>query len=141
MYENPQHDEQFPIDPGICYLNHAAVAPWPRRASEAVCAFALENSTQGARDYPRWTRLEHRLRGQLQKLLNAPSKTDIALVKNTSEALSFVAAGIEWHPGDEVVTSSEEFPSNRIPWEALASQGVKLVTVPVRPAAGPLTTS
>lgn len=129
MYEHPLWSVEFPIDPDICYLNHAAVAPWPRRASEAVCAFALENNTQGARDYPRWSRLELTLRGQLQTLLNAPSKTDIALVKNTSEALSFVAAGLDWQPGDEVLTSDEEFPSNRIPWEALAAQGVKLVTV------------
>lgn len=134
MYENPFWNEEFPIDPDICYLNHAAVAPWPRRASEAICAFALENTTQGARDYPRWSRLELALRGQLQTLLNAPSKTDIALVKNTSEALSFVAAGLDWQAGDEVLTSDEEFPSNRIPWEALASQGVKLVAVNLKGA-------
>lgn len=134
MYENPLWSDEFPIDPDLCYLNHAAVAPWPHRASEAVCAFAKENNTQGARDYPRWSRLELALRGQLQTLLNAPSKTDIALVKNTSEALSFVAAGLDWQPGDEVLTSDEEFPSNRIPWEALAAQGVKLVTVNLKGA-------
>ncbi|SDS35451.1 Selenocysteine lyase/Cysteine desulfurase [Halopseudomonas xinjiangensis] len=129
MHEDPRWKDEFPIDSEICYLNHAAVAPWPRRASDAVCAFALENRTQGARAYPRWSRLELALRGQLQRLLNAPSKTDIALVKNTSEALSFVAAGLDWQPGDEVLTSDEEFPSNRIPWEALAPQGVSLITV------------
>ena len=132
MYEHPEWKDEFPIDPQICYLNHAAVAPWPRRASEAVCAFALENQTQGARNYPRWARLEQALRGQLQTLLNAPSKADIALVKNTSEALSFVAAGLDWKPGDEVLTSDEEFPSNRIPWEALSTQGVKVVSVSLK---------
>jgi cysteine desulfurase/selenocysteine lyase len=65
----------------------------------------------------------------LQRLLNAPSHSDIALVKNTSEALSFVAFGLDWRPGDQVVISDEEFPSNRIVWEALAPQGVEVVQV------------
>ncbi|NLC01599.1 MAG: aminotransferase class V-fold PLP-dependent enzyme [Pseudomonas formosensis] len=126
MLHDCQWNDEFPQDPAICYLNHAAVAPWPKRAAEAVKAFACENLHQGARDYPRWLQLEHRLRGQLQTLLNAPGKGDIALVKNTSEALSFVAMGLDWTEGDEVLISDEEFPSNRIPWEALAPRGVRL---------------
>jgi len=47
------------------------------------------------------------------------------LVKNTSEALSFVAYGLTWQAGDNIVSSNEEFPSNRLPWESLASQGVE----------------
>lgn len=129
MHHDPLWNDEFPLDSDICYLNHAAVAPWPRRAAEAVARFARENQTQGARDYPRWARLESHLRGQLQQLINAPSKSDIALVKNTSEALSFVASGIEWKLNDEIVTSDEEFPSNRIPWQALAERGVKLKMV------------
>ncbi|MDX9686554.1 aminotransferase class V-fold PLP-dependent enzyme [Halopseudomonas formosensis] len=126
MLHDCQWNDEFPQDPAICYLNHAAVAPWPKRAAEAVKAFACENLHQGARDYPRWVQQEHRLRGQLQTLLNAPGKGDIALVKNTSEALSFVAMGLDWTEGDEVLISDEEFPSNRIPWEALAPRGVRL---------------
>lgn len=129
MHHDPLWNDEFPLDPEICYLNHAAVAPWPRRAAEAVVRFAHENQTRGACDYPRWAKLESRLRGQLQQLINAPSKGDIALVKNTSEALSFVASGIDWKEDDVIVTSDEEFPSNRIPWEALAERGVKLKTV------------
>ncbi|MFA5678814.1 MAG: aminotransferase class V-fold PLP-dependent enzyme [Pseudomonas sp.] len=117
-------NDEFPQDPDICYLNHAAVAPWPKRSADAIIAFANENIHQGARDYPRWVQLEHRLRGQFQALLNAPSKGDIALVKNTSEALSFVAMGLTWTEGDEIILSDQEFPSNRIPWQALESRGV-----------------
>ena len=126
MLHDVQWDEEFPHAPDICYLNHAAVAPWPRRAAEAVAAFARENMHQGARDYPRWVQLEHKLRGQFKTLLNAPSKGDIALVKNTSEALSIVAMGLEWTEGDEILLSDQEFPSNRIPWQALESQGVRV---------------
>ncbi|MNE27249.1 putative cysteine desulfurase [compost metagenome] len=49
------------------------------------------------------------------------------MVKNTSEALSFVAFGLAWQAGDQIVISDEEFPSNRIVWEALANQGVKVI--------------
>ena len=124
MLHDCQWNDEFPQDPNICYLNHAAVAPWPKRAAEAVSAFAEENVHQGARHYPRWTQLEHRLRNQFKTLLNAPSTADIALVKNTSEALSLVAMGLDWAIGDEVLLSDQEFPSNRIPWQALENQGV-----------------
>ena len=124
MLHELQWDDEFPQDPAICYLNHAAVAPWPKRAAEAVTAFAQENLHRGATDYPRWIQLEHQLRGQLQTLLNAPSKGDIALVKNTSEALSLVAMGLDWAAGDEILISDQEFPSNRIPWQALEGRGV-----------------
>ncbi|HLD66872.1 MAG TPA: aminotransferase class V-fold PLP-dependent enzyme, partial [Pseudomonas sp.] len=103
---------------GLRYLNHAAVAPWPRRTATAVSAFAAQNVRVGARDYPDWLRVEQRLRERLQRLLNAPSAADIALLKNTSEALSFVAFGLDWRAGDQVVISDQEFPSNRIVWEA-----------------------
>jgi selenocysteine lyase/cysteine desulfurase len=116
--------DEFPQLSGLRYLNHAAVSPWPKRASLAVRAFADENVSIGARDYPRWLEIERRLRDRLTRLLNAPSSGDIALVKNTSEALSFVAFGLDWRAGDEIVISDEEFPSNRVVWEALQPRGV-----------------
>lgn len=121
--------DEFPQASGLRYLNHAAVAPWPKRTSLAISAFAEQNATFGARDYPQWLEVEHRLRERLRRLLNAPGMADIALVKNTSEALSFVAFGLDWHSGDQVVISDEEFPSNRIVWEALKPQGVEVVQV------------
>ena len=39
------------------------------------------------------------------RLLNAPSTDDVALVKNTSEALSFVAFGLDWQPGEQIIIS------------------------------------
>lgn len=122
---------EFPLSPGLRYLNHAAVAPWPRRAAEAVTAFATENVTTGATNYPQWLNIESRLRDRLCKLLNAGSPLEIALVKNTSEALSFVAFGLDWQPGDQVVISDQEFPSNRIVWEALQRYGVDVRQVDI----------
>jgi cysteine desulfurase/selenocysteine lyase len=122
-------NDEFPQIEGLRYLNHAAVAPWPRRATEAVTAFAQQNMTLGARDYPQWLNVEQSLRGRLARLLNAPSTADIALVKNTSEALSFVAFGLDWKADDQIVISDEEFPSNRVVWEALQPQGVEVIQV------------
>ena len=82
-------------------------------------------------DYPSWVAIETALRVQLRDVLNAKSIDDIALLKNTSEALSVVAYGLPWHPGDNVVTTDQEFPSNRIPWESLAPLGVELREVSV----------
>lgn len=129
MIDNHRWQAEFPQANGLCYLNHAAVAPWPKRATDAVSAFASENLQQGAQDYPRWSRTERTLRDQLRTLLNAPHSDDIALVKNTSEALSFVAQGVDWQAGDQVIISNQEFPSNRLPWEALAERGVEVVAV------------
>ncbi|SDJ28797.1 aminotransferase class V-fold PLP-dependent enzyme [Pseudomonas abietaniphila] len=125
------HDE-FAQAPDLRYLNHAAVGPWPKRTAAAVGKFAEENVLLGARDYPDWMKIEQRLRERLARLLNAPSTDDIALVKNTSEALSFVAFGLDWKAGDNVVISDEEFPSNRVVWEALKPQGVDVVQVSLK---------
>ena len=116
---------EFPISNNLIYLNHAAVAPWPKRTSEAVKNFADQNTAFGSHHYLAWLKKENEIRSQLKTLLNAPSADDIALVKNTSEALSFVAYGLTWTKGDNIVSSNEEFPSNRIPWESLADQGVE----------------
>lgn len=116
---------EFPLTDELIYLNHAAVAPWPKRTGDAVIKFAEQNTRYGSHFYLDWMKKEDELRCQLQALLNAPSADDIALVKNTSEALSFVAYGLPWQAGDNIVSSNEEFPSNRLPWESLADQGVE----------------
>jgi len=81
---------------------------------------------QGAADYPRWMQIERELRSKLQRLVNAASVDDIALVKNTSEGLSLLAYGLDWQPGDHIVSTNQEFPSNRIVWESLKEKGVEL---------------
>ena len=87
--------------------------------------FAEENARLGSRNYPRWMQTEVALKQQLQRLVNAASADEIALLKNTSEALSVVAYGLSWETGDNVLITDQEFPSNRIVWESLASSGVQ----------------
>jgi cysteine desulfurase/selenocysteine lyase len=119
------------------YLNHAGIAPWPKRTVEAVKSFAEDDGCLGALRYPDRTRHEDSLRLELKHLLNAPDVDDIALAKNTSEALSFVAYGLAWRRGDNIVASNEEFPSNRIPWQSLADQGVEFRQADLQSAASP----
>ena len=77
--------------------------------------------------------VESELRSRITRLINASSADDIALVKNTSEALSMIAHGLEWKAGDNIVSFSNEFPSNRIVWESLRDQGVSLTLVDEKP--------
>jgi len=116
---------EFPLSADVQYLNHAAVAPWPRRTFDAVTRFAQENMSRGASAYGDWIKTEERLRARLAELIKASSPTDIALAKNTSEGLSIVAYGLGWERGDNVVGIAQEFPSNRIVWESLRERGVE----------------
>lgn len=119
-------EHEFPLAEDIVHLNHAGVAPWPRRAVEAVARFAEENMRRGSQRYPTWLERESRLREALATLINAPSSEDIALLHSTSEGLSVVAYGLRWRAGDNVVFAAEEFPSNRVVWQSLAeSHGVE----------------
>lgn len=124
-------NDQFPQDESLCYLNHAAVSPWPKCAAQAVSDFARENVYSGAQHYPKWLKEEQDLKENLRRLINAESVSEIALAKNTSEALSIIAYGLNWQSGDEIIISQQEFPSNRIVWESLANQGVKVIAVEV----------
>ncbi len=122
---------EFPLDSSVIYLNHAGICPLPKRAADAVRRFVHECETQGARYYSRWVAMETRVREQLAQLINAGAPDDIALLKNTSEGLSTVAYGFPWRPGDNVIISDEEFPSNRVVWESLRGRGVSVREVPL----------
>lgn len=114
--------EQFPVNDHCMYLNHAAVAPWPRCTRDAVQKFAEENCQTGAQGYLTWLKKEQDLRAKLALLVGSKNEECVALVKNTSEALSLVAYGLDWQAGDIVLISDDEFPSNRIVWESLTKK-------------------
>lgn len=127
----------FELDDSIIYLNHAAVSPWPLRTTAAVKAFAQENAAYGAANYAQWMQVESELRRRLAWLINAPEVEDISILKSTSEALSVVAYGLDWQPGENVVIFRQEFPSNRLVWESLKSRGVETRLIELRPGENP----
>ena len=116
------YSELFELNPNLIHLNHAGVAPWPRATVKAITQFAYENASWSTRRYDAWLREEQELRELGRWLLDAESKDEIAFLKNTSEGISAVAFGLGWKAGDNVVLAREEFPSNRIPWEAVAAR-------------------
>lgn len=117
----------FPVTREIAYLNHAGVAPISTRADEALRRYAREATDRGAMDYRKFYDAEiERVRGRAARLMGAAAD-EIAFVKNTTEGLGIVAAGIDWKRGDRVVTCDLEYPSNVYPWWNLHKRGVETV--------------
>ncbi len=125
----PSLADEFPTLGREIWLNHAAIAPWPRVVIEAMQGFIADNASHGPRSYPRWLETQDELRQRLATLLGGLDPDDLAMTQNTSDGLNLIAAGLDWHAGDRVVIPSGEFPSNRLPWIALAEQGVEVVEV------------
>jgi cysteine desulfurase/selenocysteine lyase len=110
--------DQFPVTQRLIYLNHAAVAPLPRPAAEAMQGFAQDSLDFGSLHYDKWLDTYEKLRVAAARLIGA-DRSEIALIKNTSEGIATVAMGLHWAPGHRVVAFREEFPSNYYPWVRL----------------------
>lgn len=121
----------FPITSKLVYFNHAAVGPLSTRAFEAMQAHAADQRDYGATHWKEWYAEYEALRAAAGRLINA-APDEIAILKNTSEGLSFVAEGLDWKAGDNVVTTDLEFPSNFTPWKNLERLGVECRVVESR---------
>jgi selenocysteine lyase/cysteine desulfurase len=86
----------------------------------------------GDRRWPERNDEVERVRGLAARLLGAREAHEVTFAENTSTALSMVAEGFDWKPGDNVVGAELEFPSNVYPWMRLADRGVEYRTVPER---------
>lgn len=116
--------ELFPVTRNVIYFNHAAVGPLSSRACDAMERHARDQRDFGAMHWREWYAEIERLREAAGRLIGAEPK-EIAILKNTSEGLSFVAEGLRWREGDNVVTTALEFPSNWTPWKRLDRRGVE----------------
>ncbi|HEX6084863.1 MAG TPA: aminotransferase class V-fold PLP-dependent enzyme [Thermoanaerobaculia bacterium] len=114
----------FPVTNNLTYLNHAAVGPLSTRASEAMERHARDQRDYGALHWREWYAEHAAVRESAARLIGAQA-SEIAIIKNTSEGLSFVAQGLRWHERDNVVTTALEFPSNWTPWKRLERRGVE----------------
>jgi len=118
-------DEQFPVTRECVYLSHASVGPLTRRATARMAEMAGNTSRSGERLWQERMDEAERVRGLAARLLGARAPHEVAFVENTSTALSMVAEGLDWRPGDNVVGATLEFPSNVYPWMGLAARGVE----------------
>ncbi len=113
-----QYRAEFPVAERFTYLNHAAVAPLPRRTAKAMQEFAEDACLNGSFHYPAWMATCEGARASAARLVNA-SVGEIAFVKNTSEGIATVALGFPWQAGDKIVAFKEEFPANFYIWKKL----------------------
>lgn len=116
--------ELFPITRKYNFLNAAAVAPLSRPASEAMLRYiehTCEHATLGADFYQN----AERIRSLAARLIGATAD-EVVFTKNTTEGIGWVAGGLPWKTGDNVVITAVEFPANVYPWMGLGKQGVEL---------------
>lgn len=102
--------EEFPITRNKTFLNHAGQSPHPKRALEAMRAFMVEFSEEGAvsADLEEGRHLFARLIGA--------EEGEIALIPNTSTGINTVANMLDCPKGSNVVVTDLEFPSVVYPW-------------------------
>jgi selenocysteine lyase/cysteine desulfurase len=123
------NEDEFPVLKHWNFLNHAGVAPMPRTVGQAMRR-AIEQCEAGAYLGSDWFGEMDHVHQVAADFIHADVE-ELALVKNTSEAISIVAQGIDWKPGDRVVTAAVEYPANIYPWmEAAQKHGIALVMVP-----------
>lgn len=126
MPETDRWRSEFSLPAYSVYLNHAAVSPLPFRVVSAV-DLALRESAAGAdRIWEQRIAACNRVRESAARLMGAEHPREIAFVPNTSSGLSFVAEGLAWGEGDNVVGAQSEFPANVYPWLGLSDRGVEL---------------
>ena len=120
-----RHRNQFPVTEHLIYLNHAGVAPLCKRAADSMKQLADDACLFGSLHYDQWLDAYEGLRVASARMIGA-DRSEIAIVKNTSEGVATIALGIDWRPGDTVVAFEEEFPANFFPWKRLESKGVRV---------------
>ena len=114
---------EFPVARDKIFLAHAGVCPLPHRIAEAVSECAKRGTLGDQEAF-----VLHRLNDARQlgaRLLNCQPE-EVALVGPTSLALSFVAAGLSFRKGDNILIYHDDYPSNVYPWMALAERGVEV---------------
>jgi selenocysteine lyase/cysteine desulfurase len=121
---------EFPVAREKAFLAHAAVCAIPRRVSEAMRDQAARAATDDQEETFPAAQFQH-ARELAARLLKAQA-SEIALVGPTSLALSFVAGGLPFRKGDNILVYFEDYPSNVYPWMALAEQGVEVRLLNIR---------
>ncbi|AHY45786.1 Selenocysteine lyase [Rubrobacter radiotolerans] len=108
-------------DNDFVYLNSGGSGPPPesvraamRAADDLVCGPAY---LQGAAFYARCAEVLVSAKEALSGLLGG-SPDSYALTNNTSHGMSLGVAGVDWRPGDEIITTTTEHPGCLVPLHA-----------------------
>jgi isopenicillin-N epimerase len=128
--------KQFLIPGDEIYLNNGTVGSSPAPVLRAV--FEGYTSTEkmdeaDPEDYPIWGYAAwNEFRDPLAAFVGC-TRDEIALLRNATEANSYIANGIDIKPGDEVLMTDQEHPGGEQPWQLKAKRYgivVKKVTLP-----------
>jgi selenocysteine lyase/cysteine desulfurase len=128
--------KQFLIPEDEVYLNNGTVGSSPAPVLRAI--FDGYNTTermdqQDPEDYPIWGYAAwNEFRDPLAEFVGC-RRDELALVRNATEANSYIANGIDMHAGDEVLMTDQEHPGGEQPWQVKGKRYgivVKKVTLP-----------
>ena len=117
---------EFPALQDWTYLNTATFGQMPRRGSEAVAKHFAHRNELACWDFLTWYDDADRLRAKLAGLVGCAAE-DLAFVPNATTALGILLSGVDWRPGDQIVTLQHEFPNNLYAPSMLRRFGVEMV--------------
>jgi selenocysteine lyase/cysteine desulfurase len=128
--------KQFVIPQDEVYLNNGTVGSCPAPVLRAIFD-AYNDSEKMAQsdpeDYPIWGYAAwNEFRDPLAAFVGC-TRDEIALLRNATEANSYIANGLDLKPGDEVLMTDQEHPSGEHPWNLRAKRYgivVKKITLP-----------
>jgi L-cysteine/cystine lyase len=99
------------------YLNNGTFGPMPIGVVEAMqerLRYELQHGRLGAEAFERMHTVYDEARASVARFLNADVE-EIALTDNTGEGMNVVSHGLNWHEGDEVITTNHEHISALAP--------------------------
>ena len=122
--------DQFVGLEGITHLCTGGEAPWLQAQGAVYTEFArLKSAGHDGREviYERG----ERCRSRMAELWRVPPER-IAFMPSAAEGMNWLARGLDWREGDNVVTTNLEFPSVAYAWRHLRAHGVEVRLVPHR---------
>ncbi len=79
-------------------------------------------------DHSKFASVPRGLKESIAELIGVKAQ-DVILANSASYGIHILANGIPWRRGDEIIVMQNDFPTNILPWLALARQGVKVCQV------------
>jgi selenocysteine lyase/cysteine desulfurase len=117
---------QFPALRHWTYLNTATYGQIPLRSQKAVERHFARRDETACSDFLSWFGDADEVRALVAELIHCGAD-DIAFAMNSAAALSLLLGGVDWRPGDRIVTLRDEFPNQYYFAASLARRGVELV--------------
>lgn len=102
--------EELPATRRAAYLNTGTNGPFPRRSHAALLEYAQIELEQGRVGPGAWERISATMdetRAAFASLLGC-ADDEVALTHNTTEGMNIALMGLDWGPGDEVITATSE---------------------------------